>query len=547
MEMRCTLTIAALLVVACSPEPAGLRAVTAADGTQWRQMEVKRLPDLNIPRSSHVIRVLNGEEITVFGGHTTGFIPTPTAEYFENGSWRIADMIYTHDVTLAATLPSGEVFLAGGSAEPFGVGQTFGTELYSPVSHSFSPLPILDTRRARGTAAVLSDRTTVIAGNWYRDDAISVAALPGGAVMLKEPAQGRTAPHILQTSEDNAVIFSACGVRGELLDIVVDRLHGDAFEEPLLKEWRPVIHEDAFPMEYCFIGDESLGGYAHLFTVESAGGQAAVMKLVGEKFSLLDMQEPLPAQGPDGDDISWLALMACRGKKCAYVPGISAAGRLYVCTLSYGESLKGGKASAEYLYADIPDGCEGVSYALLPGGRIVLSGGYAGDNYHPLARVCIVHTEAMPRKAGFPWWTVLPALLLIALALILWRKNRSAAGQPSAVELRSTDLMTRIRDLMEKDQLFKRGDLRLADVAQALGTNVTYISACINGQAGCSFTDFVNDYRVEYAKEILRSKPGIKISAVGTEAGFSSEASFFRNFKDRTGLSPAEWISKENR
>ena len=55
------------------------------------KITVKRLPDLNIPRNGHSAYCLNNE-ITVFGGHTTNFVLTPTAEYYKDGAWHLMPM-----------------------------------------------------------------------------------------------------------------------------------------------------------------------------------------------------------------------------------------------------------------------------------------------------------------------------------------------------------------------------------------------------------------------------------------------------------------------
>ena len=55
-----------------------------ADDCPRVKIKAERLPDLNIPRNSHSAVCINGE-VTVFGGHTTNFIPTQTAEYFKDG------------------------------------------------------------------------------------------------------------------------------------------------------------------------------------------------------------------------------------------------------------------------------------------------------------------------------------------------------------------------------------------------------------------------------------------------------------------------------
>lgn len=102
--------------------------------------------------------------------------------------------------------------------------------------------------------------------------------------------------------------------------------------------------------------------------------------------------------------------------------------------------------------------------------------------------------------------------------------------------------MSKITALMEEKELFRRSDLKLADLALELGTNVTYISACINGQAGGSFNDFVTGYRVRYAQELMKMHPDKKVSQIAEEAGFSGERSFFRNFKKVTGVTPRQWV-----
>jgi len=102
--------------------------------------------------------------------------------------------------------------------------------------------------------------------------------------------------------------------------------------------------------------------------------------------------------------------------------------------------------------------------------------------------------------------------------------------------------MSRITTLMEEKELFRRSDLKIADLASELGTNVTYISACINGQEGVSFNEFVTRYRVRYAQNLMSRHPDMKLSQVSEESGFSGERSFFRNFKKMTGVTPRHWI-----
>ena len=104
--------------------------------------------------------------------------------------------------------------------------------------------------------------------------------------------------------------------------------------------------------------------------------------------------------------------------------------------------------------------------------------------------------------------------------------------------------MRRINDLMEQEKLYLNPELKLADVASRLATNRNIVSRCINSGCGCSFSQFVNSYRVKHAQELMRFQSKVKISEVWMESGFSNESSFFRTFKAFTGVTPNEWKQK---
>ena len=65
------------------------------------------------------------------------------------------------------------------------------------------------------------------------------------------------------------------------------------------------------------------------------------------------------------------------------------------------------------------------------------------------------------------------------------------------------DLLSRLTDLMENKQFFRRKDAKLSLVASELGTNITYSSAVVNGATGKSFPSFLNGYRIRYAQQLM--------------------------------------------
>jgi YesN/AraC family two-component response regulator len=148
-------------------------------------------------------------------------------------------------------------------------------------------------------------------------------------------------------------------------------------------------------------------------------------------------------------------------------------------------------------------------------------------------------------------------LAIVTILLLFWvcRRHKTKAesreqvlGQAKRLSQAhdsstNDELMCQICELMEEQKLYLNSELKLNDVADALNTNRNLISSCINSQQGISFSQFVNGYRVEYAKDLIRRKPDMKISEVWMQSGFSTETSFFRTFKAVTGMTPTEWKS----
>ena len=105
--------------------------------------------------------------------------------------------------------------------------------------------------------------------------------------------------------------------------------------------------------------------------------------------------------------------------------------------------------------------------------------------------------------------------------------------------------MERIRNIIEQKRLYLNSELKVANVAAELGINQRYVSNAIKTCHDCSFSQFVNDYRIEHAKQMLRDQPDIKITSVVVQSGFANETSFFRTFKSFTGMTPKEWIESK--
>ncbi len=93
--------------------------------------------------------------------------------------------------------------------------------------------------------------------------------------------------------------------------------------------------------------------------------------------------------------------------------------------------------------------------------------------------------------------------------------------------------------LMEAQKPFLQNNLRLNDLALKLDMQSHHLSQLINEHFNCSFFDYVNEYRVKEAKDIIRANPKLTLLQVAFEAGFNNKTSFVNAFKKFEGQTPS--------
>lgn len=540
----------------------------AADYCPMIHTKVERLPDLNIPRNGHSAVCMNGV-VTVFGGHTTNFVLTPTAEYYKDGEWHLMDMAYPHDNGLCMVLRSGKVLLAGGSAEPMGVGQSYPVEEYDPETHTFRGFSILSMKRTFASGVELDSGRVVVTGNWYAGDGIEMFDGDRTFSPVKDVTIGKALPYLLRTSDGDVLILgNESSYDKPVSSDRIDRLKGEPLRVPLLNKWQPLNYMAPFPNDLGFIGD-----YTSLLAMQEwserdttawkpVGRELAFMLVRDTVFSLLPTTCPVPKTGASpSDSIIWYSpLIADRKAHRGYVHGVDLQGRSYVVCVEYDKR----PAPITLYYTDVLPDAGSPMMALTSDGDLMLVGGHnfnkkhggqlENDNFSPLASVYLLHLGSKPAtKAGLAvagrWWIWLLALLAVVaiITFLYWmRRHRKPAELGGQIHdsASNDELMRRIRLLMEEQRLYLNSELKLNDVADALNTNRNVISSCINSQRGCSFSQFVSGYRIDYAKELMRRQPDIKVSEVWMASGFSTETSFFRTFKTVTGMTPNEFKQK---
>ncbi len=94
--------------------------------------------------------------------------------------------------------------------------------------------------------------------------------------------------------------------------------------------------------------------------------------------------------------------------------------------------------------------------------------------------------------------------------------------------------------IVEKE-LFLNPNLTLEETAKELKVSKHILSQYLNEKLYKSFSNFINEYRIEKAKELLQLKRNYTVESLGYDSGFNSKSTFFTNFKKITGQTPTEY------
>lgn len=84
----------------------------------------------------------------------------------------------------------------------------------------------------------------------------------------------------------------------------------------------------------------------------------------------------------------------------------------------------------------------------------------------------------------------------------------------------------------------------LRSLAAEFHYNESYLSALIHKGTGKTFSQFLREFRIVRAEEILRTTPGIKLADVCEKIGYNDTVKFIRDFKAQYGITPAKYKQK---
>lgn len=111
-------------------------------------------------------------------------------------------------------------------------------------------------------------------------------------------------------------------------------------------------------------------------------------------------------------------------------------------------------------------------------------------------------------------------------------------------EAHSQELKLQLISYFDTSKPYLKSDLRLSDLAEQLNLSRHHTSQIINEHFDVTFFDFINNYRIEEAKNLLLEAAHLSITDVIYSSGFNNRVSFYKTFKKHTGMTPSVFKSK---
>jgi len=118
--------------------------------------------------------------------------------------------------------------------------------------------------------------------------------------------------------------------------------------------------------------------------------------------------------------------------------------------------------------------------------------------------------------------------------------NSSIVLQNSSDSVKELTLYEKIENFMNETQCYKDPEITREFLAIQVGTNREYLTRAIQENVNMTFTEYINNHRLEYARILLIENINLSVDNVYMSAGFTAKSTFYRLFKQKYDLTPKE-------
>lgn len=125
-------------------------------------------------------------------------------------------------------------------------------------------------------------------------------------------------------------------------------------------------------------------------------------------------------------------------------------------------------------------------------------------------------------------------LRLFAMVLNYQENSRSQRKKP---------LVDQARSIIEEN--YSRPELSLREISERMYINPCYLSKVFKQETNYSLIEYIRDYRLEKAVQIMNEAKEKAINEISTAVGYIDPLYFSKIFKNKYGLSPQKYIRKK--
>ena len=110
------------------------------------------------------------------------------------------------------------------------------------------------------------------------------------------------------------------------------------------------------------------------------------------------------------------------------------------------------------------------------------------------------------------------------------------------------DIAKSLENVMKEEKPFLNKNLSLSILADKLGIRTHVLSFVLNTHYNENFYTYVNNFRIDYCKTLLKNpkKQHLSIEGIALEGGFGSKSTFNTLFKKQSGMTPTQYKNTNN-
>lgn len=128
---------------------------------------------------------------------------------------------------------------------------------------------------------------------------------------------------------------------------------------------------------------------------------------------------------------------------------------------------------------------------------------------------------------------------------VISEENLSEEIKPKQSLPVNEEINLRLTDWIKQKKFVEHG-ITIEQMAKNLKTNRTYLSKHINSSYEKSFSEWINDLRIEEAKLLMHDNPLLSLNEVSEKVGYANQSHFTHQFSKRMGASPRDWQKAAN-